>query len=275
AASTLNLLESLGFLVNYKKSQLVPSQQLEFLGENSPPFQKSTETENQIAWWRDHLLAWNGRALFQKPIDLIIETDASRKGWGAYCQGISTGGPWCLEEKRLHINCLELLAGSLAIKTFTKDKVCAHVKLLMDNTAAVAYINKSLVMNWGPLEIDLFASRLTYQLPQFVSWRPDPLAVHSDAFSISRCLQQLSHESPDQRTIHNLILCFLSHIRPFKPVSSSTLARWIKRLLSLAGIDTAIFSAHSLRGAATSEALNQGMRSFTKRREAGAGQRTV
>jgi hypothetical protein len=28
AASTLNLLESLGFLVNYKKSQLVPSQQL-------------------------------------------------------------------------------------------------------------------------------------------------------------------------------------------------------------------------------------------------------
>jgi hypothetical protein len=32
AASTLNLLESLGFLVNYKKSQLVPSQQLEFLG---------------------------------------------------------------------------------------------------------------------------------------------------------------------------------------------------------------------------------------------------
>jgi hypothetical protein len=47
-----------------------------------------------------------------------------------------------LEEKRLHINCLELLAGSLAIKTFTKDKVCAHVKLLMDNTAAVAYINK-------------------------------------------------------------------------------------------------------------------------------------
>ncbi len=32
AASVLNLLESLGFLVNYKKSLLVPSQQIEFLG---------------------------------------------------------------------------------------------------------------------------------------------------------------------------------------------------------------------------------------------------
>ena len=96
----------------------------------------------EVIWWRDHLQAWNGKALFQKPVDLLIETDASRKGWGAYCQGISTGGPWCFEEKRLHINCLELLAGSFAIQTFTKDKVCAHVKLLMDNTAAVAYINK-------------------------------------------------------------------------------------------------------------------------------------
>ena len=95
----------------------------------------------EILWWRDHLHAWNGRALFQDPVDLVIETDFSRKGWGAYCQGVSTGGPWSFEEKRLHINCFELLAGSLAMKTFTKSKVCAHVKLLMDSTSAVAYIN--------------------------------------------------------------------------------------------------------------------------------------
>lgn len=60
---------------------------------------------------------------------------------------------------------------------------------------------------WGPLELDLFASRLTFQLPQFVSWRPDPLATYRNAFSlnwkdlggyafppfalISRCLHQI------------------------------------------------------------------------------------
>lgn len=32
AATTLNLLERLGFIINYPKSQLVPSRRLEFLG---------------------------------------------------------------------------------------------------------------------------------------------------------------------------------------------------------------------------------------------------
>ena len=33
-------------------------------------------------------------------------------------------------------------------------------------------------------EIDLFASRLSAQLPQYVSWRPDPEAVHADALTM-------------------------------------------------------------------------------------------
>ena len=35
---------------------------------------------------------------------------------------------------------------------------------------------------FGPLEVDLFASRLTYQILRFFSWRPDPLAEAVDAF---------------------------------------------------------------------------------------------
>jgi site-specific recombinase XerD len=52
---------------------------------------------------------------------------------------------------------------------------------------------------------------------------------------------------------------FLSFIRPHKPVTSSTLARWIKNILQLAGIDTSIFTAHLVRGVSTSEAFNQGV----------------
>ena len=40
------------------------------------------------------------------------------------------------------INCLELLAGSFAVKSFTNDQLCAHVRLRMDNTTAVAYVNR-------------------------------------------------------------------------------------------------------------------------------------
>ena len=316
AASKLNLLEGLGFIVNYQKSQLLPSQKIEFLidsntmtlqhpGEKLRKIRKKCQellaqttvsvrelskflglltssiqaifpaplhyrhlqrlknttlasqkiynamvaldqaAHEEILWWRDHLHTWNGRALFQDPVDLVIETDASRKGWGAYCQGVRTGGPWSFEEKRLHINCLELLAGSLAVKTFTKSKVCAHVELLMDSTSAVAYVNKmggthskslanlpidlwewcfqnhlivsaqhlsgrlneradresrvleessdwklspnifqTLQNKWGPFEVDLFASRLTKQLPKFASWKPDPMAAYTDALSL-------------------------------------------------------------------------------------------
>ena len=35
---------------------------------------------------------------------------------------------------------------------------------------------------FGPLEVDLFASRLSAQLPQYASWRPDPAAMTTDAF---------------------------------------------------------------------------------------------
>ena len=35
----------------------------------------------------------------------------------------------------------------------------------------------------GPLDLDLFASCLTYQLPHFYSWRLDPLAKGTDVFT--------------------------------------------------------------------------------------------
>ena len=37
----------------------------------------------------------------------------------------------------------------------------------------------------GPCKVDLFAMRLNNQLPYYISWRPDPFAVATDAFQIS------------------------------------------------------------------------------------------
>ena len=41
----------------------------------------------------------------------------------------------------IHINCLKLLAATIAMKTFVKNEVNITVLLLMDNQTAVAYIN--------------------------------------------------------------------------------------------------------------------------------------
>ena len=41
---------------------------------------------------------------------------------------------------------------------------------------------------------------------------------------------------------------FISFVKPHRAVSPATISRWIKTVLSDAGIDTSIFKAHSVRG---------------------------
>ena len=50
---------------------------------------------------------------------------------------------------------------------------------------------------------------------------------------------------------------FLSILSPHKPITSSTLSRWIKCILKDSGIDTSTFKGHSTRSAATSPARNK------------------
>ena len=52
---------------------------------------------------------------------------------------------------------------------------------------------------------------------------------------------------------------FLSWIGQHSPVSSSTIARWLKCFMEEAGIDISIFKAHSVRGATCSTAAGAGV----------------
>ena len=47
---------------------------------------------------------------------------------------------------------------------------------------------------------------------------------------------------------------FVSYKRPHNPVSTDTLARWLKVVMSAAGLNTDIYKAHSTRSASTSAA---------------------
>ena len=220
---------------------------------------------------------------------LVLESDASQKGWGARCMETSTGGLWSVTEAQHHINYLELLAAFLALKTFASNQK-GLILLKMDNVSAVTYINqkggthstqlcnlalqiwewciqKEIILqaehlpgisnvvadiesrtvrdrcDWminpkifqklqqslGPLEIDLFASRLTKQLPRYYSWRPDPEAEATDAFLqnwtptrgfanppwclIPRCLSQIK-----QQQARVLLITPLWPCQPWFPV---------------------------------------------------------
>ena len=69
-------------------------------------------------------------------------TDASNEGWGAHLDQSSTKGLWSDQEKRLHINVLELKAVSLALRNFKDQCQSQTVLVAADNSTVVAYINK-------------------------------------------------------------------------------------------------------------------------------------
>ena len=58
----------------------------------------------------------------------------------------------------------------------------------------------------------------------------------------------------ETRLCRSLQRLLISYIKPFKAVTSATIGRWIKTVLTQAGIDTNVFTAHSTRSASTSKA---------------------
>lgn len=215
-SDTVSLSDALGFTINFEKSQLVPTQQLEFLGcildssrmavlltpqktqkiqeqcrtflnrisctirelakllgllvssrvvvLHGPVFYKRSEIfKNQmlklhggdfdtfvnipdcvredVKWWEENIHS-QIRMLVSRPPSLDIFTDASDTGWGAVCKGQKIGGHWSAEERTwFHINYKELLAVFFAVKVFLKDSVNVHIRLFIDNTTTISYIN--------------------------------------------------------------------------------------------------------------------------------------
>ena len=66
----------------------------------------------------------------------------SDKGWGSHLEQSSTKGLWSDQEKRLHINVLELKAVSLALRRFKDQCQNQTVLVATENSTVVAYINK-------------------------------------------------------------------------------------------------------------------------------------
>ena len=55
--------------------------------------------------------------------------------------GQSSGGHWVPDEAHQHINCLELKAAYLGLQSSYKNLSHTHVRIFLDNTSAVSYIN--------------------------------------------------------------------------------------------------------------------------------------
>ena len=100
--------------------------------------------KEDLSWW-DSNIENTVNKINKGNLNFELESDASNTGWGGCCrwgkQEQVTGGNWSKEERGKHINYLELLAAWLTIQNFCKNLKNEHIKILCDNTTAVAYLN--------------------------------------------------------------------------------------------------------------------------------------
>ena len=213
---TINLLKQLGFLINYRKSNLIPSVTCKFLGlifdSGNLTMEITPNKRADILQMIDTLLAkqctsienfasfigkliaacpaipygWLYVKRFERakiaalnrnnniyesemgvPLDLkedwdwwkrsiatakmplevpdfsaVIFTDASRIGWGASMGNDRKYGHWTEDQKKFHINYLELLAIKLGLAELVDHLSNCRILIRVDNTTAMAYINK-------------------------------------------------------------------------------------------------------------------------------------
>ena len=52
-------------------------------------------SKQELFWWVENLRLKNGRSLREEEPNIVIQTDASKPGWGAFCNRVSTG--WHIE----------------------------------------------------------------------------------------------------------------------------------------------------------------------------------
>ena len=92
-------------------------------------------------WWISNIRQVNGSLIHPPSCEMTITSDGSKLGWGAAYGLQITKGSWSSRERSLHINILELKAAFLAIQSFLKHKTNMSIKLRLDNTTAVSYVN--------------------------------------------------------------------------------------------------------------------------------------
>lgn len=94
-----------------------------------------------------------------------------------------------------------------------------------------------------------------------------PTFIEDKELCIVTCLKDYLEITANIR--NNEKQLFISINKPHRAISSQTISRWIKEVLSDSGINTQIFKGHSTRSASTSKAKDLGISLETIRKTAG------
>lgn len=160
-----------------------------------------------ISWWKNNLCGSIGPIVWGNQ-NVVISTDASTKGWGASMKDSHTEGEFSAREQENHIDIWELMAASFGLQAHRTHTTNTNMLPKMDNTSAVACINKIYLTKSIPMDkvthsilewaisknnwiVDThLPGQINKQLFAFCSYRPDPDCIGINSFT-ENCLSTL------------------------------------------------------------------------------------
>lgn len=144
----------------------------------------NADARAELSWWVSDLPRNNGKTIEDSDPDLLIFSDASLTGWGAFCEGVEANGPWSI-----------LMSWSCEQQT-THFSRGLRVHLCLDNATAVAYINKA----GGTRSLQLY--HLAQQIIAYCESRSLTLSashVAGKSYAIADTLSRALNDSSDWR----------------------------------------------------------------------------
>lgn len=108
------------------------------------------EAQEELRAFLRHINEWNGRSVIHRPPTILLTTDASRTGWGAWLSNPqtpdapsdSTWGFWAPAEGQRTSNWREATATLLAIQAFAPKLQRQSILVRTDNTSNVSALNR-------------------------------------------------------------------------------------------------------------------------------------
>ncbi|CAC5380671.1 unnamed protein product [Mytilus coruscus] len=154
------------------------------------------------------------------------------------------------------------------------DNIMFSYKSMSISQPSVIFYSDASKTGWGGFN-------KTYQLTDNGFWTHDEILEHINFLELKAALltlQSLGHMLHDthirvckknRNSSNKEQKVFISTVKPYKPVTKSTIARWVKTVMESSGINIEYFGPHSCRSASTSAALGQGLKLDTIMKSAG------
>lgn len=144
---------------------------------------------------------------------------------------------------------------TLSLRDLSIKLVCLLALTTAQRVQSLVSIELQNIIWESPIQIVLPSKLKTTSLN-----RANPVLIVNDfvdkKLCVATCLKEYVSRTSYKNRSKNLLL---SYLKPFNPVTTQTVSRWLLNGLARSGVDTTVFKGHSFRHSSTSKASRSGL----------------